>query len=276
MTAFIGVHLLSGFVRNTSYLVACLSALGVLTSPATAQVPPQTQQASQGTVSPKQAFASAFQKYRDSTAEVHPVTRAMAEVNPQPGAAQRTKQGNAAAAAQHEVQKQGAAARAQQTYYDVNAVNKRLTTLKEDIFAAIPQDDAPLRRYVEEQFPSALSGTNGYITQQQWDQANTEARSLNMELGVMDRLQIDFKVNSVPDNATFTFFAFLDKPASINTNNTITGMWRGTYSYKVERPGFVPVKGTFNTVQLAFTTFECTLVVDQKETPLDGGRCVFK
>jgi hypothetical protein len=268
MITFLGV--LSGFVRNTLYFVACLSPLGFLTLPAIAQAPPQVDQASQSIVVPKQAIRSVFQKYHNSMAEVHP------EVNPQLRAAQRTKQGSGAAAAQREVQKPNAAAKAQQTYYDVNAVNKQLTTLKQNIVAVIPQDDAPLRRYIDEQFPKTLSGTDGYVTLQQWDEANTQAYSLHTKFDEMESLKVDFKINSSPDNATFTYFAYLEAPASISTNDTITKMWRGTYDYKVEMKGFVSIEGTFNTVELAFTTLECTLAVEQEGAASDRGRCVLK
>jgi hypothetical protein len=227
---------------------------------------------------PNQAFGSALAKYRASMGEVKPVSRPpVADITKPAATASGSKQKGAMAGAQV-AQPEGSrstAAREAQKFYEAKAVNTRLMSLKEDIFATIPKDDLPLRRYVETQFPKAIVAKDGYINEADVKAADDSAQQIVMQLRDLEGYQMDLKVKSNVEGARFSYISQFDtdptNQLSLRTDGMVSGMWRGPYKFTLERKGYWPVNDTINTIVERGDTVKCELVMIKGNER--GGEC---
>jgi hypothetical protein len=227
---------------------------------------------------PTQAFGSVLAKYRASMGEVKAVSRRpVSEVaKPTSTAGESKKTGAMAAGKVASVEPSKTVAAKAGRVYEANAVNARLMLLKGDIYATIPKDDLPLRRYVEARFPKALSGTkDGYISEADMKAADDSAQQFVMQLRDLEGYQMNLKVKANVVGARFSYISQFDTDStnqlSLRTDGTVIGMWRGPYKFTLERKGYWPVSDTINTIVDRGDTVNCELVlVNGNER---GGEC---
>jgi hypothetical protein len=166
---------------------------------------------------------------------------------------------------------------AQTKFYEAEAAEASLVSLKVDMLAKVPANDKPLKRYIEARFPSTPPARNGYISESDMESTNEAAEGLVMELRSLEGFAVDLKVTANAEHARFSYVGAFDPDGrdelSIYTDNTIPQMWRGPYAYTATKKGFWPVKDTFNTVSQKGNTMECTLVSTKEP---EGGQCILK
>ena len=83
-----------------------------------------------------------------------------------------------------------------------------------------------------------------------------------------NRLAVDLRINSQPEDlATYEMWSAGGERRSTATNNTIDGVYRGYYKYRIIKPGFKTIEDEINLVDSDGHILDCTM---NKKTDSDG------
>ena len=156
------------------------------------------------------------------------------------------------------------------TGYDANAVIDAVRTEQIKLTQTLPAYElVGLRIYIIEMYPVPRAETLETITNRQGqlivtkrsrDDAFMNAAAFITRLRTLseqERLSIDLKITSEPDQATYDMWASGALHRTTTTNNTVDNVWRGLYRYKLTKAGYKPIEDSLNLVDSDGRTLNC-------------------
>ncbi len=143
--------------------------------------------------------------------------------------------------------------------YNPGDVNSALQQTKAATLASIPQNDKPLRGYVERSFPEPVSESAPVAQRDEVEKRFGVVRELLSKLSHLDSFRLDLTVNTQPASARFELVPRVGSRLTSTTNSRLSNIYRGEYDYYVSKAGYKQIHETINFIERAGSTLECEL-----------------
>jgi hypothetical protein len=153
------------------------------------------------------------------------------------------------------------------TAYSTSDVNFILSGIRTDSFARIPPDDEPLRQYLARRLPEPIEDleSSGFVPKERAESFFESIKDVLTKLMKVHSFVIDIKVASTPSQARFELVPTMGASISTTTNDTITNVYRGEYTYVISKAGYKEVTEHLNFIERSGTTLECQLLLTSDE-----------
>lgn len=126
-----------------------------------------------------------------------------------------------------------------QIMFRIREVNDLLQQMKNETLKAIPEDNIPLRQYVERRFPRPLApDPSGFALEADVGDVVEETSGVLKKLGALSAFRFNLNVSSKPPEARFELIPPIGVPVITTTNDTITNIYRGEYDYEIKKVGY--------------------------------------
>jgi hypothetical protein len=146
--------------------------------------------------------------------------------------------------------------------YNPSDVNTILQRTKDATVARIPNDDKPLRGYIDRTFPSPVDYSTAVVPREDVERRFSLVQMLLTKLSRLDSFHLDLTVNTRPPDARFELIPEIGNPSSTATDGQLTNIYRGEYTYRVIKHGFKRIEEHINFIDLSGSTLECKLQPD--------------
>jgi hypothetical protein len=147
-------------------------------------------------------------------------------------------------------------------WYAAGDLNSVLAGTRQQLLDDLPPDAAPLRAYVLQNFPAAVTGipsskkVNMKICGPYLNNANDVLNSLKS----VSAYRLDLILDSNPTGALFELTPVAGDKLSRASRGTLTNVWRGVYNYTVVKDGEKTITGSVNLVREKGNLLRCTFV----------------
>jgi hypothetical protein len=147
---------------------------------------------------------------------------------------------------------------------DLNAVRERTRT---NVLAKVPTPDIPLKTYVGDQLPKPVPESAGFVSKENGETYLQAIENLLAKLTRMPTFRFDLTVRSQPDRARFDLIPSVGSGTSTTTNDTLTNVYRGVYTYTVTKSQYKTLSFDIDFIDRSGTTLECQLLPVSDPSP---------